>query len=144
MTHARRDGLPASSLHPDPDRRLALHGEQDGSFLNPKAAPGPFGNTVSGTQTGRQRVGLERPGCPGKAESLGQLGPVAEGAVEFRSEPSRPLGLVEDPWPLLEGRPMADVLGVQARQLGDPVAVFVLMKPDDGPLHALSLQSASA
>lgn len=37
---------------------------------------------------------------------------------------------------------MADVLVVKARQLGDPVAVLVLMEPDDGPLHALSRERA--
>jgi hypothetical protein len=97
---------------------------------------------VGGAQTRRQRVSLERSGCPGEAESFGQLGPVAEGAVELRSDPTGPLRLVEDPWPVLEGRLMADVLVVQTRQLGDPVAVLVLMEPDDGPLHALSRESA--
>jgi hypothetical protein len=90
---------------------------------------------VSGPQTGRQRVGLERPGGAREAEPLGQLSPIAERAIKFRSEPSRPLGLVEDPWPLLEGRLMADVLVVQARQLSDPVAVFVLMEADDAASH---------
>ncbi len=77
----------------------------------------------------------------GESEPLGYSA-VAERAVELRSDPSRPLGLIQDPWALLKGRAMADVLVVKARQLGDPVAVLVLMEPDDGPLHALSRERA--
>ena len=107
--------------------------------MHPQAPPGPLRNPVSVAQTGRQGVGVERPGCPGKVESFGQLSPVAERTVELRADLSRPLGLVHYPWPLLERRLMPDVLVVQARQLGHPVASLVLMEPDDRTLHPLSV-----
>ena len=37
----------------------------------------------------------------------------------------------EDPWPAHERRLMAHVLPVPAGEIGDPVAVFVLMKTGD-------------
>jgi hypothetical protein len=42
----------------------------------------------------------------------------------------------EDPWPAHERRLMAHVLPVPAGEIGDPVAVFVLMKPGDRLMHS--------
>ena len=107
--------------------------------MHPQAPPGPLRNPVSVAQTCREGAGVERSGCPDKLESFGQLSPVAERTVELRADLSRPLGLVHYPWPLLERWLVPDVLVVQARQLGHPVTSLVLVEPDDGSLHPLSL-----
>jgi hypothetical protein len=41
----------------------------------------------------------------------------------------------EDPWPAHKGRLMAHVLPMPTRQISHPIAVFVLMKADDGLIH---------
>ena len=45
--------------------------------------------------------------------------------------------LVENPRPHLPGRVVADMLGVTAGEIGDPVMVFVLMEGDDGLSHEI-------
>jgi len=52
------------------------------------------------------------------------------------------LGIVEDPWSEAEGRVVANVLGVQARQLSDPFARIVLAEPQDRSLHGGSVLRA--
>jgi hypothetical protein len=87
-----------------------------------QAPPGSLRNPVGLAQTGWEGVGVERAGCPGKVESFGQFSPVAERTVERRADLNRPLGLVRYPRPLRERRLMPDMLVVEARQLGHPVA----------------------
>ena len=41
----------------------------------------------------------------------------------------------EDPWPAHERRLMAHMLPMPTRQISHPIAVFVLMKTDDGLMH---------
>ena len=41
----------------------------------------------------------------------------------------------EDPWPAHKRRLMAHMLPVPTRQISHPIAVFVLMKTDDGLIH---------
>src|SRR6185295_6548309 len=139
VTYSGGDRLPATSFHSNPEGRDAVHGEPYGSFMHPQAPPGPLRNPVTVAQTGREGVGVERPGCPGKVEPFGQLSPVAERTVERRADLSRPLGLVQYPWPLLERRLMPDMLVVETRQLSHPVTSLVLMEPDDRSSHPLSL-----
>jgi len=52
------------------------------------------------------------------------------------------LGVVEDPWSEAEGRVVANVLGVQARQLSDPFARIVLVEPQNRSLHGASVPLA--
>ena len=41
----------------------------------------------------------------------------------------------KDPWPAHERRLMAHMLPVPTRQISHPIAVFILMKTDDGLMH---------
>jgi hypothetical protein len=43
----------------------------------------------------------------------------------------------DDPWPIRPGRLMADMLGVSAGQVCDPITHSVLMKPNNGLVHIL-------
>ena len=60
---------------------------------------------------------------------------VAERAVERRAELCFPARGRGDPWAELPRRVVADVLGVAAGQVCDPVAELVLVKCDDRLLH---------
>jgi hypothetical protein len=60
---------------------------------------------------------------------------LAEPAAERRAEALPPALGLEDPRMLVEGRLVPHVLLVAARELGDPVAVLVLVVADDRALH---------
>ncbi len=62
--------------------------------------------------------------------SLG-CGAIAVRALDRGADPRGAAVLGEDPRTVEERRAMTDVLGVAARQLGDPVAGVVLVEPDD-------------
>ena len=67
--------------------------------------------------------------------SFGQLAPITERAIEQLADALAPLVGVFDPRRLREGRVVPDVLSVQARQLGDPVAFVVASEPGHGAVH---------
>ena len=68
-------------------------------------------------------------------EAVGQLGPVAERAVQVGPDAGSAAGFVEDPRRQAEGRVVADVLAMEAREVGDPGPIVVLVEADDGPPH---------
>ena len=72
--------------------------------------------------------------------ALWHLSAIAADAIEGLPEPPRaPLG-AQDPRAQLEGRAVAHMLPVPTGQLGDPVALRVLMKTSHLALHARSLR----
>jgi hypothetical protein len=60
---------------------------------------------------------------------------VAEHAAEFNTEHFLPARFGNDPWAALPGRIVTHVLSVSAGQLGDPVAIDILIKPCDRLFH---------
>lgn len=60
---------------------------------------------------------------------------VAEAAIEGLTESSAPALGVENPRPKLKRGPVADVALVAAVELGDPVALLVLVVADDRTFH---------
>ena len=55
-----------------------------------------------------------------------------------------PALLRDNPWPTHERGLMANMLPMPAREIGDPVAVFVLMKAGDRLMHETLLQAELA
>ena len=68
--------------------------------------------------------------------------PVAFLTIERLSKVPTPPFFGHYPGATHKRRLMAYVLPMPAREIGDPVAVFVLMKPDDRRLHASTTSSA--
>ena len=68
-----------------------------------------------------------------EARSLSAL--LAQRAVAERPDARRALRLRKDPRADLKRRAVTDMLVVPAVELGDPLAVRVLMEAADGPLH---------
>jgi hypothetical protein len=64
-------------------------------------------------------------------------------AVQRLPKMARPSEFAQDPGPAHKGRLMAYMLSVPARELSDPVSVFVLMKADDRLMHHLINRSSS-
>jgi hypothetical protein len=62
---------------------------------------------------------------------------VALGAEEKLGEMGASALFGCDPGTHLPGRPMADMLGVAAGEIGHPISKFVLMKADDGSRGSL-------
>jgi hypothetical protein len=67
---------------------------------------------------------------------------VAEATVERRADSLLALLWLEHPRLGEERRPVAHVLLMAAGELGDPLALFVLVEADDRPLHGLDLPAA--
>jgi hypothetical protein len=63
---------------------------------------------------------------------------VAEAALEPRPDSLVAALRVEHPHLRKERRPVAHVLAVTASELGDPLALIVLVEADDRPLHGRS------
>lgn len=68
-------------------------------------------------------------------EELRGRGLVAETAVQDRAQPGLARLGREYPRPHLPGGIVADVLGVAAFQIGDPVCLVILMEADDSSIH---------
>ena len=68
----------------------------------------------------------------------------AEAALEQRADPSFSALGVDDPFTHLERRVVAHVALMAAVELGDPVAVVVLVEADDRALHSVRVRESSA
>jgi hypothetical protein len=75
-----------------------------------------------------------------EAGRLAALLLVAEAALERRAEPVLPALGLEDPVPREERRLVTHVLAMAAGELGDPVALLVLLVSDDRALHPLRVR----
>jgi hypothetical protein len=91
---------------------------------------------VVASQTRRQRLLVELDG-PRHLEPVRELASIAQRALEDAADAGRPAVGREHPGSLAERRLVADVLPVQARELGDPVAGIVGVEPVDGALHQI-------
>jgi hypothetical protein len=66
---------------------------------------------------------------------IGRRSGIAFRAVQPVAEPAGPPRFGDHPWPLYPRRIVAHVLEMAARQLRDPMVLFVQMKSGDGLLH---------
>jgi hypothetical protein len=64
----------------------------------------------------------------------------AEAALERRAEVFSPTRGLEDPGSFEERRPVPHVLPMAAGELGDPLALRVLVEADDCALHQVSVR----
>lgn len=133
---AGRDRL----LRPGPqidgqDSLSPVHPESDRPAGDVEQAPSAFGKAVRAEQRCRQRPPIPRTGPAHDGEPVGKLGAIAPGAVDLDAEVTGAALLVQDPWADLEGRPVADMDSVMARQLRHPVALLIGPEADDGADH---------
>jgi hypothetical protein len=117
------------------DLRNCLHLNSDAAFEDAESSPGAFVCSVPSSKARRDRVLVPGTRNTKKDDLVGHLRPVAKRAFEMRLDPCRALDLVRDPWAVLKGRAVADVLVVQAREVGDPVPFSVLVETRDLPSH---------
>ena len=131
-----RLGVAASEI--DRDRGLSLHGEEDTARQNANQAPRSTGDPMVAPQPRRQARFIERSSSACDDEAGGQLGPIAEWAVQRGGDVRGATLCCLHPRSLRERRAMPDVLRVMAIELSHPVANVVLPKPGDLTLHPAS------
>ena len=68
---------------------------------------------------------------------------VAEATLERHPEALSPTLGLEDPWSWVERRLVPHVLLMPAGELGDPLALCVLVETDDGALHPVSVRGGA-
>ncbi len=139
MLDLGRDGVRGVRPDDDRERGACLHSESQPAVLDRQPAPHSARHAM-GAAKGRGN-GVLVPDFAGShdAETLWELGPVAERAVQRCSDSGGPFGLLEHPWRKAERRRVANVLRMQARQLGDPVAVVVLDETHDRSPHGATV-----
>jgi hypothetical protein len=112
MEDLRRDRLlvPGGQAHIEGNigRHLESHAAADHAQPCPHAVRDP----VIGSQPERERILVEWSSRSQDPETVGQLGPVAEGAGEFRSDMRGSSRVGEHPWTITEWRLVSDVLTV--------------------------------
>lgn len=83
-----------------------------------------------------QNTGLRIPiGLSRTRGSRRRLPAVAEGALERGAQPLVTGALLEHPRSQLEGWAVADMLGVPAFEMGDPVTLVITVKAHHRPFH---------
>lgn len=85
----------------------------------------------------RHRRLVERSGGAGDRQPVRELGALAEGTVERSAGVLATALLGLNPGAIPERWPVADVLVVEAVELGHPVPDVVLVEPVDRPDHAV-------
>jgi hypothetical protein len=118
-----------------PDRRRRRQLEASGAGEDGDHSPRAGGDLVLALQRGGQRVLIEGPRGADELEAIGKLGTVTERALEGQADVLTAAVGGLHPRTVPERRAVPDVLSVQARQLGDPVAVVVLVEAVDRPEH---------
>lgn len=115
--------------------RIVGHGQAQGTVMDRDLSPRTRRQPVPPAQAswhGRRRP--LRAGA-GEGDAGWKLVPIAQYAVQWRPDLGRAFRFVENPRAKLEGRFVADVLVVPARELSDPVAGLVTVKAGDYSLH---------
>jgi hypothetical protein len=120
--------------------RLTCHRKLKAPLVDVDSAPGAVAEAVRSTETSRKAVLIPLWTCSHKAQVGGELGPIAKWTIERTAESSRASRCALHPWPLLERGSMSYVLVMLARELGDPVALVVLVVAGDRPLHCIQFR----
>jgi hypothetical protein len=98
-------------------------------------SPGSRAHSVGTEQCKRNRMLIPDGTRPSEPESLRQLGPIAQWAVESCSDPFGTFLGNDNPGPDLERWPVTNMLAVPARQLSDVVTVFITVETQDRSHH---------
>jgi hypothetical protein len=119
--------------------RFGARREAQIPIMHLDAAPRASGHPMRSFETCRNGALVPFRARPNQLETVRQLGPVAQRAVEERSEPVvTPLG-VQYPLSKLKRWAMADVLTMSARQLRYPVVLEVPVVSAHRSLHEFSV-----
>ena len=135
MRHLRWDGLGHPGIETEPHRRIEIDVDARTAPHDPEQSPPTRRHGVGSPQPWWQCLGIERTGRPHDPEVAGKLGAIAQRAVQLAADALAPLDIVEHPGPLVKRRPVADVLAVEARQVGDPITIVILAEGDDASTH---------
>ena len=120
--------------------RLTCHRKLKAPLVDVDSAPGAVAEAVRSTETGRKAALIPLWTCSHNAQVGGELGSIAKWTLEGSAESSRASRCALHPWPLLERGSMSYVLVMPARELGDPVALVVLVVAGDRPLHCIQFR----
>lgn len=133
--HTRGDRMAVAGVQPGSYGGKGLHGEHDRTISHSNAPPGPLGNQMGSSQTGRQAALIEGPSRADDTETRRQLGPIAERAVDLSADPRVSPCFRQHPASFLERRAVANVLVVKTGQLGYPAACIILVESGDPTNH---------
>jgi hypothetical protein len=118
---------------------VCLHAEAELPLLDRQPAPDAGRDAMGPAEVRRDRELVPDLAGSHDTETFWELGPVAQWAVQRCTYAGRAFGLLEHPWRKAERRRVADVLGMQAGQLGDPVAGVVLDETHDRSPHGATV-----
>jgi hypothetical protein len=137
VVHLGWDNLLRSSEEFELQGRLTGHRKLKVTVMDVDSPPGAVAEAVRSTQTSRKAVLIPLRTCTHDSQVGGELGSVAEWALEGLTESTGASCWALHPGPFLERGAMSYVLVMAARELGDPVAVVVLVVASDRPLHCV-------
>lgn len=137
VVHLGWDRLLLSSNEFVFEGRHTGHRELKVTVVDVDSPPHTDAEAVRSKQTSRKAALIPFRTCAHNAQVGGELRSVAEGALEGFTESTGASGGALHPGPLLEGGAMSYVLVMAARELGDPVALVVLVVASYRPLHCV-------
>jgi hypothetical protein len=105
-----RDGVRGVRSDDDRERGACLHSEPQLAVPDGQAAPHPARDAMSPAKGRGNGVLVPESAGSHDAESLWELGPVAQRAVQRSTDAGRPFGVLEHPWRKAEGRRVTNVL----------------------------------
>lgn len=117
--------------------RLSGHRKLKVTVVDVDSPPDTGAEAVRSTQTSRKAVLIPLRTCTHHSQVGGELGSVAEWALEGLTESTGASCWALHPGPFLEWGAMSYVLVMAAQELGDPVALVVLVVASDRPLHCV-------
>ena len=127
----------------DIDGLPSRHAESEALVENLEATTASLSNLVVRAEPSLHR-GFVKCKAPTKHKALREVRTLAEGAPQSASDPGDPIDFVLHPHSVLEGRSVAYVLAVSARELGDPIAQLILTEARDRSIHSLRVRPTSA
>lgn len=135
MRCLRRKGMSIPGTESDTSRRIEIDVDVSTALQDPEQRPPACGHDMSPAKPWRQRLSIERTRSPNDYEVARKLRTITQRAVQLAADTLAPLDVVEHPCPVVKRRSVADVLAMQARQLGDPVAHVILAEGGDPSTH---------
>lgn len=124
-----------SGTHQDVKGWITRQDEPQPTLMDPDLPPGPPTHPMSTEKGSRNRPLVPDWPRPVEAESLRQLGPIAQWAVDGCSDPLGTFRGIDNPRSESEGRLVTDVLAVPARELCDTVPVVIAAESHDRSQH---------
>jgi hypothetical protein len=117
--------------------RLTGHRKLKVTVVDVESPPDTGAEAVRSTQASRKAVLIPLRTCTHHSQVGGGFGSVAECALEGLTKAAGASCWALHPRPFLEWGAMSYVLVMPARELGDPVALVVLVVASDRPLHCV-------